>query len=326
MLASVIGVSFISWGDNSDDVVPDVSQTTPETKEILSGDVNGIVKEKTDELVLIADTNELDITKLDSQIKSLENTKYIINSNYNTDQNKIDYVANIKLKNKDYGVDFIEGLNNIFPTYKIYLTQLFSFENPVHLEAKDSNKELDYEFGYSELKILTESTTQKEDSIVARFDTLFINDVPSQIFAYEVTNISAQPIFFSNEQEKEILDLSPETSLYSESDFDPSVLDSYFGDYNYELIPDIDNNISYHKVVTKESPEKIVLFIKDYNGFEGTKTGKIYVSDLDYEGKVYTYNKNVDVYVDYNTLGKEIFSINGYLYRGDLIQVWASQK
>ncbi|MDD4983444.1 MAG: hypothetical protein PHH82_01220 [Candidatus ainarchaeum sp.] len=328
MLASVIGVSFIGWGDKEDsDALPTVDYKEPDIKEAYYADLNGIIKERSDEILIIADTNELDITKLDNSIRDLSLVKYIISSNYNTENSKIAYVANIKLKEKEYDMNFIESLNNTFETYQLYPTQILSFTNPIHMVAKDSNKTLDYDLGYTELKIITETSTLENDSITARFEVMLQKGIPIQIFAYEVYNFSAQPILFSNEKDVDILDLSLETNIYApDVNVSEDLVKTYFSDYNYEIIPD--NNINYTKITTTEANDKVGLFLQDYNSFKATKSGKIFVNSIDYNSQTYTYDQNVDVIVPYD-LNPEIptrFTISGYLYRGEIVQVFAYVK
>ena len=325
MLASVIGVSFIGWGSQDKDTLPTVDYKEPEIKESYYADVNGTIKERTSEILLIADTNELDITKLDNGIRNISTVSYIIVSNYNTDNNKISYVANLKLKDKNYDLNFIESLNNIFETYQLYPTQILSFTNPVHLISKDSNKILDYDFGYTELKIVTESSTEELDSITAKFEIVMQKNIPAQIFAYEFYNFSAQPVLFSVEKEADIFDLSLETNIYApNANVSEEIVNTYFTDSNYEIIPD--NNINYTKITTTDDTEKIGLFLEDYNTFKATKSGKIYVSTLDYNGQTHIYESNIDVIVPYNSNTTTGFIISGYLYRGELAQVFAYTK
>lgn len=326
MLASVIGVSFIGWGDkDADNASPLVDYKEPDIKELYSADVNGIIKERSDEILIITDTNELDITKLDSSIKNIDLVKYIITSNYNTDNNKIAYIANVKLKEKEYGLDFVESLNNAFDTYQLYPTQILSFTNPVHMVAKDSNKTLDYELGYTELKIFTKTSTEVNDNITAKFEIVLQNSIPAQIFAYEIYNFSAQPILFSNEKDANIFNLSLETNIRApDANVSEDLVKTYFEDYNYQIIPD--NNINYTTIKTKDSVDKVDLFLEDYNSFKATKSGKIYVSAVDYNEQSYSYDSNIDVIVPYDSNTTTNFTISGYLYRGELLQVFADVK
>lgn len=321
MLASVLAVSFASWGNNDDEVVPPTEQVPEQIKAYYFSDVNGSIKQKTDDLVIIADTNELDITILDSKIKEIDNVRYIISSQYNTDSNKIAYIANLKLKEKDYNYGFVEEINSIFNSYTLYPSQIFSFSNPITLISKDTNETLDYDLRYNEIKIITESTTKEQDKITARFDILMVNNIPTQIFGYEIVNISSQPIIFSNVEEKEIFDLNEYVTLYSQDDFNISVLPEYFKDYNYEFVI---GDTNYHQIITKEDVNKISEFIKDYNSFKGIRQGQIYVDKVSYDGKDYIYDNNVGVEVPFDvTPGITNVNVSGYLYKDQLLQVFA---
>ncbi len=318
MLASVIGVSFSSWGKDKA-AVPDANMAATAIKDVYSADVNGIITEKTTDILITADTNELDITKLDAQLTDINNVKTIISSQYNTDSNKIIYIANLRLKEKDYDYTFVEALNNVFSSYQLYPTQLFSFTNPIHLVSKDSNNIIDYDLGYTQMKIITESTTQEKDNITARFDVATTNDIPTQIFAYEILNISAQPISFVNIEEKEIFDLNEYTILSSEQSFDTNLLKNYFTDYRVVT----DNDTNNQKIETKDDINTISAFIEDYNSFKGTKTAKIYVDSLSYLDQNYSYDNNVDVSVSYDKTNTDTLNIGGYIYRNELVQVFA---
>ena len=130
---------------------------------------------------------------------------------------------------------------------------------------------------------------------------------------------------FSNEKDANIFNLSLETNIRApDANVSEDLVKTYFEDYNYQIIPD--NNINYTTIKTKDSVDKVDLFLEDYNSFKATKSGKIYVSAVDYNEQSYSYDSNIDVIVPYDSNTTTNFTISGYLYRGELLQVFADVK
>lgn len=331
MVFSTVGFALYFYNpSNNQGPKPDTNTPVQDfTPMNYTAKVTGTVKEILKTYWFVGDTNNANITALDQNIMKIEGvstveSKYILNSDpsitatykyvatisgYNIDENKIYDQVN-------------EAVGDQFTSVGVFPYALVTFGNDVLFTNSDLNTTKSYTFGNPIASVLIFPTTKRDDKIDLQLNATFINNSPSQVTGYQIEPQQKMAQFFKTAK------FTPKNVTIAVSGVDLNKVDvnslEQSFDGNTTLNPDsllfVSEDLNQDLFVSDLNNA-----LKDLNVAIETKiVGKVFVDKFDYLGETYTYNKDVDVFLDYGNydLNKEIdFMMQAYLYGYNVMYV-----